>query len=77
MITIYGKENCTFCEQAKQLCKQKDVEFEYKQLGIHFERDEFINYMLREHATIVRAMPQIEQDGQYVGGFNELKEKLS
>jgi len=30
---IYGKEQCPFCDMAKVLCTQKEVKFEYKQLG--------------------------------------------
>lgn len=76
MITIYGKENCTFCEQAKTLCKSKGVDFEYLQLGINFERDEFIQRMQDTYNVIPRTMPQIIHDGVYVGGFQELKTKL-
>lgn len=76
MITIYGKENCTFCDQAKTLCEMKGVEFEYKQLGVDFERDEFIQEMSEIYAVIPRTMPQIIQDSAYIGGFKELKEIL-
>lgn len=76
MITIYGKDNCTYCDQAKRLCEQKGVDFEYKSLGVHFERDEFISYMIKEHGVIVRTMPQIVHDGDYIGGYQELRNKL-
>lgn len=76
MITIYGKENCTFCDQAKTLCVTKDIEFEYLSLGVDFERDDFIKMMEEEYSVIPRTMPQIIQDSAYIGGFKELKEIL-
>ena len=30
MVIIYGKSNCTFCEKAKQLCIDYQLEYEYK-----------------------------------------------
>lgn len=76
MITIYGKDNCTFCDQAKALCVTKDIEFEYLSLGVDFERDDFIKMMEEEYSVIPRTMPQIIQDSAYIGGFKELKEIL-
>ena len=76
MITIYGKDNCTFCEQAKALCKQKGVEFEYKLLGKDFQREVFIAMMQEDFAVTPRSMPQIVSGGTYIGGFAELKQHL-
>lgn len=77
MITIYGKDNCTFCDQAKRLCEQLETPFEYKTLGVDFERDAFIEKMNKDFGIIPRTMPQIVQEGVYIGGFKELKEAFS
>lgn len=77
MITIYGKDNCTFCEQAKALCKSKGVEFEYLKLGRDFEREEFIALMEEGYSVLPRTMPQIVEGIYYIGGFDSLKKHLT
>jgi glutaredoxin len=77
MITIYGKDNCTFCEQSKALCGSKGVEFEYFSLGVDFERDEFIQEMSEIYGVTPRTMPQIVEGDSYIGGFEDLKKRLT
>lgn len=77
MITIYGKENCTFCEQAKALCESKRVEFEYLSLGVDFEREDLIKTMEEEYNVLPRTMPQIVEGVYYIGGFDSLKKHLT
>lgn len=77
MIVIYGKEDCTYCVQAVQLCESKGLDYDYKSMGKHYEREELIDKISGEFGVIPRSMPQIVQDGSYVGGFRELKEKLA
>lgn len=77
MITIYGKDNCTFCEQAKVLCKSRGIEFEYLKLGEDFEKDEFITLMEEEYSVLPRTMPQIVEGIYYIGGFDALKKHLT
>lgn len=77
MITIYGKDNCTFCEQAKALCKTKGVDYQYFQLDVDFSKPDFIEQMQRLYDVLPRSMPQIVDDGNYIGGFNELKKHLT
>ncbi len=69
---IYGKEQCPFCDMAKVLCTQKEVKFEYKQLGADFTREEMI-----EKFPTARTFPQIILDGQKIGGYEQLKQKIS
>lgn len=75
MITIYGKDSCTFCDQAVQLCKQKGVDYEYKKLGVDFDK-EWIVCHIGSYGVIPRTMPQVVDENGYVGGFAELKTKL-
>lgn len=77
MITIYGKDNCTYCDQAVNLCKQKGVEFTYKKLGVDITREELID-KIDSYGYLARTMPQIvdETGCCYIGGFAELKAKL-
>jgi glutaredoxin len=82
MIKIYGKENCLFCDKAKQLCSSKEINFRYYQLGQDYEIKE-----LMELVPTARTMPQIfkeynEEDTMestplyHIGGFTELQEWL-
>ena len=32
MIKIYGKDNCAYCNMAKQLCESKGLDYEYLML---------------------------------------------
>ena len=54
MIKIYGKEDCPFCDRAKQLCSSKEISFRYYQLGQDYEIRE-----LMELVPTARTMPQI------------------
>ena len=72
MIIIYGKTQCPYCDMAKNLCEQKGLDFEYKQLGIDFDRDEMLSTF-----PGARTFPQIILDGQKIGGYTELKELTS
>ena len=65
MVIIYGDLNCVWCERAKDLCKQYDMAFTYKQI-----RDPGIFDELQEQAPGVRTVPQIFWHGKHIGGFN-------
>ena len=75
MITIYGKDDCTYCEQAVSLCKLKGVPYIYKKLGVDITRDELID-KITSYGVVPRTMPQIEDEAGYIGGFKELQVKL-
>ena len=69
---VYTKPMCGYCISAKNLLKSKGIEFEEKYLDNPQVIREFI-----EQRPTKRTMPQIWIDDEYVGGFKELKEKLS
>tara|TARA_B100002019_G_C21065265_1_gene496168 strand:- start:166 stop:399 length:234 start_codon:yes stop_codon:yes gene_type:complete len=68
MIVIYGKTQCPYCDMAKQLCEQKGFEYEYKQLGTDFDRDEMLSTF-----PGARTFPQIIIDGEKIGGYDALQ----
>jgi glutaredoxin 3 len=68
---IWSKYNCTYCDQAKALLKQKGIEFEERKIGVGYTKED----LLAEIPT-ARTVPQIFLDGVYVGGFTELKQQL-
>ena len=67
MIEIYGKEQCPFCVQAKQLCETRSYPFVYKQLGQDFTREEVM-----ELFPGARTFPQIKVNGNSIGGYDKL-----
>jgi glutaredoxin 3 len=72
MITVYSKNNCPYCTQAKNLLKSRGVAFE--EINIE-ERPEAREFILAEGH---RTMPQIYQDGKILvaGGYMGLAKQL-
>lgn len=67
MITIYGKKDCTFCEQAKMLLDSQNIGYEYKQLDKDFNREDILK--LNPNA---KTFPQIFDGDRLIGGFSDL-----
>lgn len=70
---VYSKNGCPFCVQAKLLLDMKGVEVtEY-----NFQTDPAKREELFERAAAInvvpRTAPQIWLDGEYIGGFDQLK----
>lgn len=70
MFSIYGKDSCAACNEAKELLSGKD--FEYKLLGKDYSVGDFYEIAPRS----VRSFPMIAKDGVYFGGLAELKTYL-
>lgn len=69
--TVWSKDHCPFCDQAKALLKQKGIEFEEKKIGHGFTKEDLL-----EAVPAARTVPQIFLDEQLIGGFTELKKHL-
>lgn len=75
-VVIVGKENCTFCTQAIQVCRQRGIQFAYKKIheDITLEQVEVIA------GGKVSSVPQIyiSEDGlnTYIGGFTDFRAYL-
>lgn len=69
---VWSKHHCPFCDQAKALLKSKGIQFEEKKIG-----DGYTKEQLLEAVPTARTVPQIFLDGELVGGFTELKAKLT
>lgn len=73
---IYTKTQCTFCVQAKTLMTIRNIKFEEINLETtEGARDQLLTECA-EINVVPRTVPQIWLDGEYVGGFTELKAKL-
>jgi glutaredoxin 3 len=71
MITVYSKNNCPYCVQAKNLLQLKGIEYEEVKIDESTEAREFV--LGQGHRTV----PQIYQDGKLLveGGFQGLQKQ--
>lgn len=68
MITIYSRPNCTWCEQSKALLESKGLEYNELMLDLDVTVEQ-----LKQLVPGAKSVPQIMDDGLYIGGFKELK----
>ena len=70
MITVYSKNNCPFCDRAKQLLESKDVP--YTEVNIEYDQD--ARQMLVDQG--LRSVPQIFYGYELIpGGFDGLNKQ--
>ena len=68
---IWSKYDCTYCDQAKALMTQMNIQFEERKIGDGWTKEELL-----ESVPQARSLPQIFVDETYVGGFTDLKKFL-
>ena len=68
---VYGKSNCPYCHTAKSLLESKGIAYEY--IDIEIEGKTAAEITGRPD---VRTVPQIYLEGEYVGGFDDLRKRL-
>lgn len=71
-VIVWSKYNCQQCEQAKSLLRQKNIVFEERKIGDGWYKEELLAAVPN-----AKSVPQIFFDEEYVGGLNELKQKLT
>lgn len=69
---VWSKYHCPYCDQAKALLTMKGIPFEEKKIGDGYTKEDLL-----EAVPTARTVPQIFLDEELIGGFNELKSKLS
>lgn len=69
---VWSKDSCAYCVQAKQLLTMKGIEFEERKIGKDWTKEQLL-----EAVPTARSVPQIFLDEQYVGGYQELKQRLT
>jgi len=69
---VWSKDSCPFCVQAKALLKQRGIEVEERNISQDWTREQLL-----EAVPTARTLPQIFLDDELVGGFTELKKRLS
>ena len=70
-IKVYGKKNCSGCDQAKALLDSKGIGYQY----VDVMTSSSAQQLFREKGW--RTVPQISIDGEWIGGYNELKAKIA
>ena len=69
---VWSKDQCPYCDQAKALLKSRNIEFEERNIMHDWTREQLL-----EAVPNVRTVPQIFLDDKLVGGFTELRTKLT
>ena len=70
-IIVYSKEQCVFCDKARDLLKKHAKEFiEYK-LDKDFTRETLLDLFPQ-----ARSFPVITVNKEFIGGYNELEKLL-
>ena len=70
-IAVWSKPACVYCDMAKRVLDQKGLEYTAVMLGEEFTREDVVAKFPN-----ARTFPIIEIDNEYIGGYNELKERL-
>ena len=71
-ITIYSKDWCAYCANAKRLLTARGIDFEEIDITNDSEREQEVI-----ERTGQRTVPQIFMDGKSIGGFVELARLVS
>ena len=69
---VWSKDQCPYCDQAKALLKSRGIEFEERNVSQDWTREQLL-----EAVPTARTVPQIFLDEELVGGFNELRTRLT
>lgn len=69
---VWSKYQCPFCDQAKALLNSKGIQFEERKIGDGWTKEDLL-----EAVPTARTVPQIFLDDELIGGFTELKAKLT
>ena len=65
---VWSKDHCPFCDQAKNLLRLKNIEYEERNINHDWTREQLL-----EAVPDARTVPQIFLDGKLIGGFTELR----
>ena len=70
MYTIYGKQDCIYCNMAKQLLEAKGLSYEYTDLASC--DDETLFWFKSQN---FKTVPQIYKGEDLIGGFDQLAQE--
>ncbi|MDO5527854.1 MAG: glutaredoxin 3 [Paracoccus sp. (in: a-proteobacteria)] len=68
-VEIYSTPTCPYCIAAKQLLREKNVDF----TDIDVSREPSLREKMTQRANGRRTVPQIFIDGKHIGGSDDLR----
>ena len=71
-VTLYTKQECFYCSQAKVLLASKNIQFQEMKLDEDISRENLL-----EMFPSAKSFPVIVVDGFNIGGFTQLKTMLA
>jgi glutaredoxin len=71
MITIYGKENCHWCQEARRLADRYQLKYEYKDTLFQNYRTEMFSRFPE-----AKTVPQIWWGDRHIGGYSEFASEI-
>lgn len=74
-VEIYGTDKCSWCDRAREVCEQYNLEYAYKSLDDRWEGEQF-KVELKERKPDVKTVPQIWWNNNYIGGFEDLVREI-
>lgn len=70
-VTIYTKDNCSWCVKAKELMNKIGMRYTEKKLGTDYTRDD-LRTLIGEHLPLT--VPQVFIYNKRIGGYEDLVE---
>ena len=70
--TIYSKNFCPYCDMAKKLLDEKQIPFQEINISTSANPDQILSEI--KELTAQRTFPQIVLNGQYIGGYTDLRD---
>ena len=72
MITIYAKNNCSWCTKAKKLAEDINIRHEYRNV------DTNVQFIIELSALKpdAKTLPQIWWNDRYIGGYTEFAREV-
>ena len=69
---VWSKDQCPYCVQAKALLESRGIEYEERNINNGWDKEDLL-------AAVpgARTLPQIFLDEELVGGFTELRKRLT
>ena len=71
-VTIYSKDNCSYCTSAKMLLSSKGIQYNEMKLNEDFTK-ESLHHLFPSATTF----PVIVVDGFNIGGFTQLQKMIN
>lgn len=73
--TIYGKKSCTYCDAAKQYLDERNIIFDYHSIDTYTKEE--LKKLVTEIAPGATTVPIVIINGEYIGGYEQLKTTIA